>query len=215
MQFILKEEPYLATYRKDLVELSQLLKAHFNFDVMPFKDASLPEFNNLLPEIRQGVAEGLAAYVGALKATLSTGEFNSERFVLQFLFRIGQAPNMELSDLLRNERYIQVYNRDHLQTFRSLACFERCSFTLEQLTSRTWYELWQRDNLFYMAFTGLGAKLLDVVKFTSFRLEFPAHEVVEIDSAQNYAFSYKLKTVCGLTRQSKIQAALLIEEWKF
>jgi hypothetical protein len=215
MEFILKQEPYLLSYQHDLEELSQLLKDHFNYDVKPYVNPSLPEFNNLLPESRRGVAEGISAYLGALKAELATGEYNSERFVLQFLFRMGQAPSTELSNILKNERFIQIYNRDHLQTFRSLACFERCSFTLEQLTSRTWYELWQRDNLFYMAFTGLGVKLLDVVKFTSFKLEFPPHDVVEIDSSQSFKFSYKLKTVCGLTRQNKIQAALLIEDWKF
>ncbi|UYL09129.1 hypothetical protein B9G69_000880 [Bdellovibrio sp. SKB1291214] len=214
MEFLLRPEPYIASYRADLEELSKLLQS-CGFTLQPYKDFSLPEFHNLLPETRQHVAQALHAYVGALKAELLEGTMNPERFVLQFLFRIGQAPNSDLYDLLRNERYIQIYNRDNLQIFRSLACYERCSFTLEQLTSRTWFELWERDNLFYMAFLGMAHKMRDVVKFSCFNFDFPFHKVTEIDSAMNYSFHYKLKTVCGLTRQNQIQSALLIEDWEF
>lgn len=214
MEFELRPEPYIASYRADLEELSKLLQS-YGFDLAPYKDSSLPEFHNLLPEARQHVANSLHAYVGALRSELLEGSMNPERFVLQFLFRIGQAPNSDLYDLLRNERYIQIYNRDNLQIFRSLACYERCSFTLEQLTSRTWFELWERDNLFYMAFVGMAHKMRDVVKFSCFKFDFPFHKVTEIDSAMGYSFHYKLKTVCGLTRQNQIQSALLIEDWKF
>ncbi|WP_413558644.1 hypothetical protein [Bdellovibrio sp. HCB209] len=214
MEFLLRPDPYIQAYRKDLEELSELLAA-FGYDVEPYKDSSLPLFYNLTPDLRQSVAQTLHSYVGALRAELTSTEYNNERFVLQFLFRIGQAPNPELHGILKNERFIQIYNRDNLQIFRSLACYERCSFTLEQLTSRTWFELWERDNLFYMAFTGMAHKMLDVMRFTCFNFDFPFHRVTEIDSASKYSFQYKLKTVCGLTRQNQIQSALLIEDWQF
>lgn len=214
MEFLLRPEAYIAAYQRDLEELSKLLST-IGYSMKPYADASLPLFHNLLPEARQQVATALHAYVGALRAELASEYASPERFVLQFLFRLGQAPSSELSGILRNEKFIQIYNRDNLQIFRSLACYERCSFTLEQLTSRTWFELWERDNLFYMAFVGMAHKMRDVVRFSSFNFDFPFHKVTEIDSSEGYSFHYKLKTVCGLTRQNQIQSALLVEDWKF
>ncbi|WP_413575842.1 hypothetical protein ACLVWU_15820 [Bdellovibrio sp. HCB290] len=214
MKFILKEEPYIQSYREDLEELSQVLKA-FGYTVAPYEDPALSSFKNLLPEARQNVASTLNAYVGALKAELETGTYKIDRFVVQFLFRIGQAPSSDLSDLLKGEQFIQIYNRDNLQIFRSLACYERCSFTLEQLTSRTWIELWDRDIMFNMTFSKMAQNMRSVMKFCALKFDFPSHVVTEIDSSMRYSFRYKLKTVCGLTRQNQIQAALLIEEWKF
>ncbi|MEK2688904.1 hypothetical protein [Bdellovibrio sp. GT3] len=214
MKFNLKTEPYIQSYREDLVELSLVLEA-FGYKVEPYTDAGLTHFHNLLPEARKNVAHALHAYVGALKAELASGLYQNDRFVLQFLFRIGQAPSTDLSNTLKNERFIQIYNRDNLQIFRSLACYERCSFTLEQLTSRTWLELWERDTMFTMTFSKMAQNLRSVMKYCAINFDFPYHNVTEIDSAMSYSFQYKLKTVCGLTRQNQIQSALLIEDWKF
>ncbi|WP_413585294.1 hypothetical protein [Bdellovibrio sp. HCB274] len=214
MKFILKDEPYIQSYRQDLEELSQVLEA-FGYKVAPYGDPALNSYRDLLPEARQQVARALNAYVGALKAELETGSYKIDRFVVQFLFRIGQAPSSDLSDLLKGERFIQIYNRDNLQIFRSLACYERCSFTLEQLTSRTWIELWDRDVMFNAAFLKMAQNMRSVMKFCAFKFDFPSHVVTEIDSAMEFSFRYKLKTVCGLTRQNQIQSALLIEDWEF
>jgi hypothetical protein len=143
------------------------------------------------------------------------GGFSAERFVLQFLFRMGILPSSELNETIRNERFIQIYNADQLQIFRSLACYERCSFTLEQMTTRPWFDLWERDNIFYYACFGLAATALKVMKFTRLQLSFPFHRVTEIESFEGYSFDYRIKSLSALTRQGKLQAAVLIEDWKY
>ncbi|UXR64721.1 hypothetical protein EZJ49_00435 [Bdellovibrio bacteriovorus] len=204
-----------ATYRSNLEELGCLLKT-LGHEVRPYTHTHLPHFHQLSTSKQSAVSAALEAYIGALKAECQLGgDFNHERFVLQFLFRMGIVPSEDLNDTIHREKYIQIYNSDQLQIFRSLSCYDRCSFTLEQLTTHPWFDLWERDSLFYYALFGLASTALKVVKFTKLRLNFPFHRVTEMNSANNFSFDYRIKSLSALTRQGKLQAALLIEDWKF
>lgn len=214
MELAIAQNSQLALYRRQLEDLSILLN-HYGYSVKPYSDDSLPLFQNLSKKQQHDVLNALDAYLYSLRSEYVQGTFSAERFVIQFLFRIGIAPTDELSESLRNERFIQIYNADQIQIFRSLACYERCSFTLEQMTTRPWFELWERDSLFYFALFGLAATALKIIKFTKLRLDFPHHRVTEIDSLESYSFDYKIKSLSALTRQGKLQAALLIEDWKY
>ena len=214
MELARTQNSELALYRRHLEDLSTLL-SHFGYSVKAYSDESLPLFRNLSAKQQGDILNTLDAYLYSLRSEYVQGSFSAERFVIQFLFRIGIAPTDELSESLRNERFIQIYNADQIQIFRSLACYERCSFTLEQMTTRPWFELWERDSLFYFALFGLAATALKIIKFTKLRLDFPHHRVTEIDSMESYSFDYKIKSLSALTRQGKLQAALLIEDWKY
>ncbi len=210
----IQNDAQLSQYRSDLEELSALL-ACFGYRIYPYRDSSLLDFQGLSSNQKNDVSKALDAYLQTLKSEYLNGEFSAERFVLQFLFRMGIVPSAEVSDTIRNEKYIQIYSRDQLQIFRSLSCYERCSFTLEQLTTRPWFDLWTRDSLFYYALFGLASTALKFIKFTKLRLDFPHHRVTEQESFEGHSFEYKIKSLSGLTRQGKLQAALLIEDWKF
>lgn len=200
--------------RQDLEDLSNLLRC-FNIQVLPYKSSQLLDFHCLSVEEQNDVAKALHAYLQTLKAEYSRSDFSNERFIMQFLFRIGLLPPDDLSETLKNEHYIQIYNKHQLQIFRSLKCYERCSFTLEQMISRPWYDLWTRENLFYYALFGLACTVLKFVRFTKLRLDFPHHKVTEVDSFNTYSFDYKIKTLSALTHQKKIAAAILVEDWKY
>lgn len=209
-----QENIQLSNYRSDLEELSALL-ACFGYNITPYRNAELRDFQSLSDSEKTNSSKALNAYLQTLKSEYASGDFSRERFVLQFLYRMGIVPPEGLSDSIRTEKFIQIYSFDQLQIFRSLECFERCSFTLEQLTTRPWFDLWSRDNLFYYALFGLAATALRFVKFTKINLDFPYHRVTEQDSFCSFSFEYKIKSLSGLTRQGKLQAALLIEDWLF
>ena len=203
-----------STYRSNLIELASLLKC-LGIEVRAYDNPQMLYFAKLSPSQQIAVNQALEAYVGALRSEYLDESFSNERFVLQFLFRMGIVPPSDLHDTLDKEKYIQIYNADQIQIFSSLSCYDRCSFTLEQLTTHTWFDLWERDSLFYYACFGLAATALKIVKFTKLRLNFPYHRVTEINSAHEFSFDYRIKSLSALTRQGKLQAALLIEDWKF
>lgn len=202
------------TFRAHLEELSSLL-GEIGYKVSPYKNTELNSFKNLSLEQQKEVTQCLEVYSQTLKSEYFGGNFSHEKFVVRFLFRLGLLPSEDMNESIRNEKYIQIYNRDQLQIFRSLACYERCSFTLEQMTTRPWYDLWERESLFYYACFGLAATALKIIKFTKLRLDFPHHRVTEVDTSESFAFDYKIKSLSALTRQNKLQAALLIEDWKY
>lgn len=204
----------LLNYRADLEELSSILSC-FGYNIAPYRTSDLWDFHRLDDVQQAEVSRSLNIYLQALKSEYASGDFSNERFVLQFLYRTGILTSDGLSESIHNEKFIQIYNRDQLQIFRSLGCFERCSFTLEQLTTRPWFELWTRESLFYYALFGLAATALKLIRFTKIKLDFPHHRVTEQDSFNNFSFDYKIKSLTGLTRQGKLQAALLIEDWIF
>ncbi|HEX7673080.1 MAG TPA: hypothetical protein VF412_02860 [Bdellovibrio sp.] len=202
------------SFRADLEELSALL-GEIGYKISPYKNAELKHFKKLSLEKQKEVAQYLEVYLQTLKAEYFGGNFSHEKFVIRFLFRLGLLPSEDMTESIRNEKYIQIYSRDQLQIFRSLACYERCSFTLEQMTTRPWYDLWERESLFYYACFGLATTALKIIKFTKLRLDFPHHRVTEVDTSESFTFDYKIKSLSALTRQNKLQAALLIEDWKY
>lgn len=198
------------------LKLVQKLLQDRGYKVKAYRNPSLPHFSRLSDEHKGEVLQALRAYAEALREVCRYDEkVDMGQFVWRFLLRLGIVPSEDLFSILQNEQFIQIYNLSQFQIFRSLRCFERCSFTLEELTCRSWYELWERENLFYFALTGLAAKIIQIMKPTLLRLDFPYHTVREVDSECLFDFRYKIKTVSVLTRNKRTQAAVLIEDWKF
>lgn len=206
---------YNPEYTQYLETLAGLLN-DLGYKLKPFHDASLPSFSRHSDSQKAEIIRGIRAYCEALQDVCKFDDnIDMGQFVWRFLLRLGIAPSEDLFTTLENEKFIQIYNPDQFQIFRSLRCFERCSFTLEELTSRSWYELWERDSLFFYALTGLATKLIQFMKPGLLRLDFPYHTVREVESECLFDFRYKIKSVSVLTRHKRAQAAVLIEDWKF
>lgn len=202
-------------YSLELDALATLLNK-LGHKVKPYHDPAVPIFRQLSESKQYQVLQALTAYRMALQdVTRYDDNIDMSQFVWRFLMRLGIAPSEDLFQTIRHENFIQIYNLDQFQIFRSLRCFERCSFTLEELTSKSWYELWDRDSLFYYALTGLATKILQFIKPTHLRLDFPYHNVREIESESLFDFRYKIKTIHVLTKRKKALAAVLIEDWQF
>jgi hypothetical protein len=206
---------YNQDYAHYLETLARLL-SNLGYNVKIHNDPSLPNFSRHSDNQKAEIVRGVRAYCEALQDICKFDDnIDMGQFVWRFLLRLGITPSDSLFATLENERFIQIYNPDQFQIFRSLRCFERCSFTLEELTSRSWYELWERDSLFFYALTGLATKLIQFMKPGMLRLDFPYHTVREVKSECLFDFRYKIKAVSVLTRQKRVQAAVLIEDWKF
>lgn len=213
--------PLNEEYSQQLKILEGLLQNCGYPAVRAYQCSRLPHFSRLDEPKKIQILCALKAYNEALYETLNSDKItygqnlDMSQFVWRFLQRMGITPSENLCVLLNGEDFIQIYNSNEFQIFRSLRCFERCSFTLEELTCKSWYELWDRPNLFYFALTGLVAKILSFIKPTYLPLDFPYHTVREVNSECLFEFRYKIKSVSVLTRHKKTQAAVLIEDWKY
>lgn len=65
--------------------------------------------------------------------------------VLRFaISKLGLEMPDELFDRVRHSDLCEIYNENHLQVFRSFNFFDACNYSLLQLVTFPWYELWER-----------------------------------------------------------------------
>jgi hypothetical protein len=61
--------------------------------------------------------------------------------------RLGLRPQSDLFDRLGSEDVIEIYDvAEQTQVYRNLRYFEACSYTLDDLMCRPWFELFTRDH---------------------------------------------------------------------
>lgn len=193
--------------------LASLLQS-MGYKVIPYRHSDLPLYQALTSHQQKEVMKNLKAYCLAISdGLLDEDELNSTRLAWRFLVAIGSFPNEELFDTLRDELYVQIYNFDQFQIFRSLSFFEHCSLSLEEILCRPWWQVWKRSRQDLHILSEVSRQ--DVVSPTSrtLRFELPYARAEEICGAESHQFAYRIKSATALTRNGRIHATLLVEDW--
>ncbi|QLY24200.1 hypothetical protein [Bdellovibrio sp. KM01] len=102
-------------------------------------------FDRLPSEAQGPIANALAEWVEFFQMH-STGErISDKQFLWRFLsaFRLKTHPDFFSS--VDDETSFEVVNTEGHQTFRSISLMDCCSYSLDELVSIPWYELFSRD----------------------------------------------------------------------
>jgi hypothetical protein len=104
-------------------------------------------FLALPPEKQTAVLENFSRYLQVCEEAASHRESLSQnRQLLWRMFsRLGVHPTSDLMDHIDNKEVIEIYDADYVQIFRNLKFFEFCSYTLDELLCRPFWELFRRD----------------------------------------------------------------------
>ena len=200
-------------FLSQLNHLAALLQST-GYKVLPYRDDTLPLYQALSPHQQKEVMRNLKAYCLALSdGLLDEEEFNATRFAWRFLVAVGYFPNEELFDTLREEIYVQIYNFDQFQIFRSLSFFEQCSLSLEEILCRPWWQLWKRSRHDLHILSEVSRQSLASPVGRTMRFELPFEKVEEICGTQSHQFAYRIKSATALTRSGRLHATLLVEDW--
>ncbi len=111
-------------------------------------DGVLPKHFAALPSARQmGVLENTRRYTDVAEAMIRVGEVpaQSQQFLWRMFQRLGVRPVSNLMDHLEANDVVEIYNADFVQVFRSFSFFSICSYTLDDLLCRPFWELFRRD----------------------------------------------------------------------
>lgn len=185
------------------------------YNLMPYRHESLPLFCNLTPPQQKDVLKSLKAYCMALEDGIVHEEnINSTRMVWRFLVALGFFPHEDLFDTVREESYIQIYNFDQFQIFRSLSFFDKCSFTLEEIVCRPWWQLWRRSRQDLHILSEVSRQNLVCPQSKTLRFDNPFEMAQEISDGSAHQFSYRIKSATALTRSGRLHATLLVEDWR-
>lgn len=98
-------------------------------------------------------------------------------------------PTTDFFSFLTDESVVEIYNAVGIQVFRNCKFFEICSYTLEDLYCRPWFELYERDPQVISAITKQVELALSGKTKTLFFPELGIHGLNE----KNSPFKYRLE----------------------
>ncbi|WP_413557605.1 hypothetical protein [Bdellovibrio sp. HCB209] len=129
------------SYRDALMEFAALwgssrpLKGDypgFAFDRLP-QEAQLPTYNSL------------AEWIEFFKMHSAEGRISDKQFLWRYLSIFRWKTHPDFFSLVDDDTSFEVHNLDGHQTYRSMSLMDCCSYTLDELVSIPWYELFTRD----------------------------------------------------------------------
>jgi PAS domain-containing protein len=137
----------VSKFRELALKLSEIGNAN-GVVIRPFKLSALPLFSKLSPAHQQSAVDQLSLYVAICEDVMaSAGSLASSRtFVWRAFSALGFVPDSNLFNLIGDDDVVEIYNMENIQIFRNLRFFEFCSYTLEELFSKPWMELFVRED---------------------------------------------------------------------
>jgi hypothetical protein len=210
--------PSLEDYKSTLSQYAVLLN-NFGIERVAYDFGDLRYYSRLSLPKQTAILEALHASCEALRIeasfTKDINEISNSRMFWNFCLRMGFGPRDEIMDTIDKEVFIQVYDRNNMQLYRSLGCFRRCSFTVAQMTSRPWFDLWDRESFYFHALKNVGSFLMGLPKVIHLSMELPFHKVAEVNSTFSYSFDYRVRTINTISRAGTPQAAVFFEDWRY
>lgn len=135
---------------------------------------------------------------------------NNSAVIWAALKRYGLIPPSNFFDKIQDEDVIEVYSSDHHQMFANFRFFELCSYTLEQVYSLPWDQLWYRDPAALQVMHKAVHQILSTPGNTAIPLEEPPHRVKELASPFKFELDYQIKCIAPLTDKVTHQKAAYI-----
>ncbi len=167
--------------RNELEALSAFSK-EAGYPIRPFDDADLPHFSLHAYEQQTQIVKSLREYCNLVRELKAEGvQLNQNLNLLwRALARLGFVPCKDLFSQLTEEDVVEIYDRSSLQLYRSFSFFGLCSYSLEELYSRPWFELYHREEKFHEMNLGLLHKFVSGQLMKTEPTGIPMHEVREL-----------------------------------
>ena len=114
--------------------------------IRPYALSSLPHFGALSLAEQQEAVMKLAQYVSICQDVVASGgSLRSTRtFVWRAFREFGWTPSSKLFEAMGEDHVVEIYDLNNIQLFRNFRFFEFCSYTLEDIFTRPWMQLFQR-----------------------------------------------------------------------
>lgn len=200
------------SFKKIVLEISGYL-AKGGLKVVPFRTGT-PFFRALPVEQKLQIVER-AGFFRDLCAEHSEEGYeitDSPSFTWRALSKLGLTPSSDLFSHMTNQDIVEVYSEDNVQIFRNFRYFEFCSFSLEEVYSREWYHLYQRDQDLLPQIGVMIERLKSEEGRSGFVPGLPDHVVQEVDSDENLKMDYSLRWTAPLFAQKRFAGFILLEQ---
>ncbi len=172
-----KENLARESYRDSLMKFHSLLQSPRSLK------GNYPGFAfDRLPENLQGpCADMLAEWVEFFEMHVADARISDKQFLWRFLSRFRFKTHPDFFASVDDNTSFEVYNTEGHQTFRSISLMDCCSYSLDELVSIPWFELFQRDQSITDKYLSYQSKLVDgTLEHTNLDGVIETHKVYEI-----------------------------------
>jgi hypothetical protein len=148
MKALLRDDAHerVEKFQRLVEEFSAFAEAE-GIEVVPYKGEGPSHFRALPEALQQSTLHHFEAYVEAAREVRAQGEslHNDQLFLWRIFKKLrAHAPNDFLGQLAEGE-VIEIHNSEFVQIYRNLHFFSLCSYTLDDLLCRPFWELYERD----------------------------------------------------------------------
>ena len=196
------------------LELSQI-GASIEIPIRPFVSRNLPHFAKLSVHDQQVAVSKLAQYVAICKdVMINGGDLRSTRtFVWRAFREFGLTPNASLFDSMTEDHVVEIYDLNNIQIFRNFRFFEFCSYTLEDVYTRPWTELFiRKDEAQSERLLAFAKKLVASNSRDTFFPDAGLQNTHEADSELRYQVDLEVEASALLFNERSEPVALVVCE---
>lgn len=179
----------------------------------PFSKPQLPYFSSLPPEEQSEALDRLCSYDRICAEMHSQGQSlkNTRLFVQKALDEFGLQVRDGHLDVIENHHLVEFYNLNHVQIFRSFRFFEVSSYTLEDITCRKWWNLYERSPQDEATIQKIAADFVSSSAKTMTRVTMPRHVIREKDTLERLVVQTQLHWLIPLYKGQDYAGIFAIE----
>jgi hypothetical protein len=173
--------------------------------VRPYQLASLPFFQALSESEQRQAIHLIENYCAVCQDTLKNGSsLRDERAILdQALRHYDLQVDPEIFDFMGPEVVYEFYSANQTQFFRTANFFEYTSYTIEDLYSRSWMHLYDRDEKITKQIIEYAAEILTGLASGIIKPTLPEHLLTERASLERIKIPVRFECLAPLKQDNK------------
>jgi hypothetical protein len=186
LQNDLKSESLFPRYQKVVNDIAQLVTAN-GYELIGFREDTNSRFSELPNQVQPLIIAGLEAFLNlCLSAEKEGAELKGDSHPAAWwvIRRLGWRPMSDVFSSIKSGDTIEIYDKNHVQVFRSFNMFRCISYSLDELVTYDWPLLYEREAWVQDMMLKMGERLVTEPNVGTILNPFPDHSVTERFSAK-------------------------------
>lgn len=176
--------PVVQEMAKLMTDFAALVGGH-GLDVKAYAGERPAYFAGLEPTVQNKVLSRFRQYVDVCQELAATGvSLHDDRQLLWCMIKkLGLRPSSELFSTLAHGDVVEIYDcAEMVQLYRNLRFYDVCSYSLDDVLSRPWFELYRRDEAVMQKVQDAAGRAIASRSTSIVHYAAGVHEMEEIDS---------------------------------
>ncbi len=170
------------------------------FKIIPYRDPSLPIFSKKTEPEQCEIVRQLETYLQICQLTLSNGGNVCDPTAISWaaIKHMGFRPCSDLFSYIRQDDVIEIHDPVGIQIFRNFNFYHYCSYSLEELYSSPWSQLYTRNEEVFRGLMMIATRVYNGEIKSTIATGLPKHIIEELYSPFKYKISAEVKYVSPL-----------------